>query len=83
MVESPTKPSNNSKQKHLQQNKPAKKKLQMTPGKANSFDALVDSKLITQSAIAQVRRQQLKVIKAIQEHHYQMNSFEDYVDDRV
>ena len=83
VLQGPTKPETDSEQKRLQQKKPAKKKLKMTPGKPNTFDALVDSKLIVQSAIARVRRQQLKVIKAIQEHHNAMNSFEDFVDDRV
>lgn len=70
-------------QNQLQLKSPVIKKPCLVQLKPNDFHPLFNRKLVTGSAIARVRRQQLKVIKTFQEHHYSMQSFDDYVDNCI
>ena len=63
---------------------PAKKKKKWaTEGNANEFDLAVDQKVIIGSAIARVRRQQIKVVDTIKEHITCMETFKEHGDNCV
>ena len=82
--EEPTKPDSAKEQALLQQSEPVKKKIRWTTdGNANQFDLAVDRNIICGSAIANVRRQQLKVIEAFKDHITCMETFKEEGDDRV
>ena len=82
VVHDPSKPDTSEEQKYLQKvtvTNPRKKRM----GTPNEFDAVMDRSIVLSSEAARLRRSQIKLLEAMQDHHVSIEHFRLHGDHRV
>lgn len=80
--EESSKPDSSEAQAKLQKKVPAQRKKRFVE-RNNALDNAIDRAIVIHSHVGIVRKQQLRVIKAIKAHHNSLKTFLDFSDDRV